>query len=80
MSYEYTNLLKNRTRRNLIPNLSTFKVEKLRKKKEGVVLLDFQPREYHFGRPYYQKPVLAMLVTTFLFPVAYKNKFLTLWK
>jgi hypothetical protein len=30
------------------------------------------------GVLYYQKPELALLVSVFLFPIAYKNKFLTL--
>jgi hypothetical protein len=32
------------------------------------------------GMLYYQNPALAALVTSFLFPVAYKNKFLTRWQ
>ena len=45
----------------------------------GVVLLirHRRTREYHFGRPDYQKPLLAKLVTSCLFPFAYKCKHLT---
>jgi hypothetical protein len=43
----------------------------------GVVLLGFKPCECHFGVLYYQIPLLALLVTSFLFPVAYKCKLLT---
>ena len=32
------------------------------------------------GMPYYQKPILAALVTIFLFSFLYKNKFLTALK
>ena len=41
------------------------------------MLLSLRPREYHLGMLYYQKPLLAALVTSFLFPVAYKYKHLT---
>jgi len=46
----------------------------------GTVLFGLRPHESRKEVLYYQKPALASLVSVFLFPIAYKNKFLTLRK